>query len=337
MARLAVSHGAASAARLAVLPGGSELTLRTARAFARSFRERLATGIGRILVNLEDVKILDAAGLATVLHGSRLAAARGVRLSILPSAAFLQAGLEAGIIEDLPLTSHDRSEPRPVERAVEERAEDADLVAVRTTEFALRRPRWDDLVFFEEWARDAQLRTMVGSELLYRCRHLGPYHPEFATSVLHHPTSLTLVVQALGGQEPPLGFVRLFGIHLGQGFGFLEAALVSRQALRRGWGVAASRLLSFYGQDVLGLRRIEAKVYDYNRLSINALRRNGFTQEGVLRRAAVHHGVSSDIVVFGILEDEIREQRKKDAVPYLGVWDTPDDSARAETSAERAS
>ena len=321
MSPLAASHAVApAAARLAILPWGSDLTLRTAGAFAQALRGLLESGTGRIAVNLEEVKLVDVAGLATALHGARLAASRGVRLAILPSPAFLQAALEAGILEDLPVSVRARAELPPTERAIEQRAEGIDVVAVRTTEFVLRQPRWDDLLFFEEWSRDTQLRTMVGSELLYRCRHLGPYHPEFATSVLHHPTSLTLVVQSLGGQEPPLGFVRLFGIHLGQGFAFLEAALVSRQALRRGWGVAASRLLSFYAQDILGVRRIEAKVYDYNRLSINALRRNGFTQEGVLRRAAMHHGVASDIVVFGILEDEIREQRKKDGVAYLGLW-----------------
>jgi RimJ/RimL family protein N-acetyltransferase len=327
-ARSARPAGAVALAPLAVVQGEGELTLRTAAAFARRFGAALQARGGRLLLDLEDVKIVDAVGLATVLHGARLAAGRGVRLGILPSAAILQGALEGGIIDELPLTGHGRSDPLPIEVVRDEGADAGDLVAVRAAAFALRRPRWEDLTLFEEWAFDAHLRTMVGSELLYRCRHLGPYHPEFATSVLHHPTSLTLMVQALRGQEPPLGFVRLFGIHLGQGFAFLEAALVSRHALRRGWGVAASRLLSFYAQDVLGVRRLEAKAYDYNRLSINALRRNGFIQEGVLRRAAVRRDLASDILVFGIVEDEIREQRRKHAVPYLGLWGSLGDVAQ---------
>jgi RimJ/RimL family protein N-acetyltransferase/anti-anti-sigma regulatory factor len=306
---------------ISVLRAESELTLRTAGALARRFGEYLAAAGGRILVNLEGVKIVDAAGLAMVLQGTRRAAQTGVRVGISPSAVVMQAALEAGIIDELPLTGDGRPELRLIDLGREERSDEGDLIAVRAGEFALRRPRWEDLTVFDQWARDARLRTLVGSELLYRCRHLGPYHPEFAASILHHPTSLTLIVQALR-DEAALGFVRLFGIHLGQGFGFLESAVVNRHALRRGWGVAACRLLSFYAQDVLGIRRIEAKVYEYNLLSINALRRNGFTQEGVLRRAVVHQGISSDILVFGILEHEIREQRKKDAVPYLGLWET---------------
>jgi RimJ/RimL family protein N-acetyltransferase len=231
-----------------------------------------------------------------------------------------QGALQAGIADDLPLGGHYQLEAVPVEAGSEESSSDAPWVVMQTESLILRRPRWEDLAFFEQWARDPLLKTMVGSELLYRCRYLGPFHPEFAVSVLHHPTSLTFIVQAAQGQDP-LGFVRLYGIHLGQGFGFLETAIVSRQALRRGWGVTASRLLLIYAQDLLGLRRVEAKAYDYNRLSINALRRNGFKQEGVLRGAAVHHGVPCDIAVFGILDEEMREQRKKEAVPYLGLWE----------------
>jgi [ribosomal protein S5]-alanine N-acetyltransferase len=321
MAFLAMPDGATSPARWEMFSGGNELTLRTAAGFAWAFREHLAARTSRIEINLEGVKIVDVAGLATLLQAAQLAAERGVHLSILPSAAVLHGSLETGIVEDLPLIG-----PREPESGLTalwregQPDEDPEVTVVRTGEFALRRVRWEDLSFFEQWAHDPNLKIMVGSELLYRCRYLGPYHPEFASSVLHHPASLTLILQSAIGQEVPLGFVRLFGIHLGQGYGFLEAAIVSRQAVRRGWGVAASRMLSFYAQDLLGIRRIEAKVYDYNRLSINALRRNGFVQEGVLRGAAIHHGISSDILVFSILEHEIRKQRKRDALPYLGVW-----------------
>jgi RimJ/RimL family protein N-acetyltransferase len=83
----------------------------------------------------------------------------------------------------------------------------------------------------------------------------------------------------------------------------------------------ASRLMAFYGLDVIGLRRLEAKAYAYNPLSINTLRRNGFTQEGVLRQAAYRDGQYWDIIVFGILREEIEEQRRKD--PYLLSPETP--------------
>jgi len=73
--------------------------------------------------------------------------------------------------------------------------------------------------------------------------------------------------------------------------------------------------------DTLGLRRIEAKVFAYNTPSINALTRNSFQQEGVLRDAYLHDGKRSDILVFSILEDEVRHQRQREQYPYMGFWE----------------
>jgi RimJ/RimL family protein N-acetyltransferase len=116
--------------------------------------------------------------------------------------------------------------------------------------------------------------------------------------------------------DRPIGLARLFNIHLLEGYAFLEVMLTAPKAIRRGFGVEAGKLISYYGVDVLGLRRIEAKVYEYNRLSANSLRRNGFRQEGILRQAGYQDGQCWDMLVFGILKHEIELQRKKDPV-YL--------------------
>ena len=86
--------------------------------------------------------------------------------------------------------------------------------------------------------------------------------------------------------------------------------------MRRGFGVEAGKLIAYYGVDVLGLRRVEAKVYAYNVLSINSLKRNGFRQEGVLRQAGYDGARHWDVLVFGILSDEIEAVRRRDKV-YL--------------------
>src|SRR2546427_5471764 len=124
-------------------------------------------------------------------------------------------------------------------------------------------------------------------------------------------TQVVLMVEANRGWTKPLGLARLFNIPLLEGYAFLEVVLTEHRALRRGFGVEAGKLISYYGVGVLGLRRIEAKVYEYNVLSANSLRRNGFHQEGLLRKAGYQDGRYWDVLVFGILKDEIDEQRKK--------------------------
>jgi RimJ/RimL family protein N-acetyltransferase len=316
------THGAAAETCLAVVHAGCELTLRTVGSLVAVLRRHFEAGAERLLIDLEHVKLVDVVGLAALFQATRYAPQHGTQLAILPSIAVYQGALEASIAEDLPFVGEARSDLPPVEVVRQDQFTEATTV-VKTGDMVLRCPRWDDLALFEQWAHDPFLKAMVGSHLLYRCRHLDPYHPEFAASVLNDSTSLTLIVQSASSPEVPLGFVRLYGIHLPQGFGFLETAIVSRQALRKGWGVTASRWLSFYAQDLISIRRIEAKAYDYNRLSINALLRNGFKQEGVLRQAAIHQGMPCDILVFGILDHEIHAQRRKEDVPYLGLWESP--------------
>jgi len=174
----------------------------------------------------------------------------------------------------------------------------------------------EDLEYLSEWAEDPFTERMVGSEFLNSYKHVYDKDPSFYEACLMDSTQIVLVIEANPEWDRPLGLARLFNIHLLEGYAFLEVMLTAPKAIRRGFGVEAGKLISYYGVDVLGLRRIEAKVYEYNRLSANSLRRNGFRQEGILRQAGYQDGQCWDMLVFGILKHEIEQQRKKDQV-YL--------------------
>jgi RimJ/RimL family protein N-acetyltransferase len=171
-----------------------------------------------------------------------------------------------------------------------------------------------DLEHLSAWVDDPFLERMVGSELLQTYKHVWDKSPEFFDALLTDPTQVVLVVEATQGWTKPVGVVRLFNIHLLEGYAFLETIIADPRAMKRGFGVEAGKLISYYGVDVLGLRRIEAKVYEYNVLSMNSLRRNGFRQEGVLRQAGFDGERYWDLVIFGILKEEIEAQRKKDKI-----------------------
>ncbi len=152
---------------------------------------------------------------------------------------------------------------------------------------------------------------MVGSEFLslYKAYEKDA---SFYDAVLSDPTQIVLMVHTNEDPARPVGLVRLMNIHQAEGYAGIETIISDHKATRRGVGVQASRLIAYYGVDTIGLRRLEAKAYEYNPLSINTLKRNGFTQEGVLRKAAYRDGRYWDIIVFGILKHEIEEQRRKD-------------------------
>src|SRR3970282_1607487 len=122
---------------------------------------------------------------------------------------------------------------------------------------------------------------MVGREFLGAYKHVYDKDASFYEACLTDTTQVVLVVEANQGWNKPVGLARLFTIHLLEEYAFLEVMLTDQRAIRRGFGVEAGKLISYYGVHVLGLRRIEAKVYEYNQLSANSLRRNWFHQEGI--------------------------------------------------------
>jgi RimJ/RimL family protein N-acetyltransferase len=173
-----------------------------------------------------------------------------------------------------------------------------------------------DLQHLASWVDDPFLERMVGSEFLHSYKHVWDKAPAFYDAVLNDPTQVALVIEAYRGWTKPVGVVRLFNIHLLEGYAFLETIITDMRAMKRGFGIEAAKLIAYYGMDVLGLRRLEAKVYAYNVLSMNSLRRNGFRQEGVLRQAGFDGERYWDLVIFGILKEEIEAVRRRDKV-YL--------------------
>ena len=191
------------------------------------------------------------------------------------------------------------------------------IVIARGTRVYLRTFTRQDLPHLASWVDNALLERMVGSEFLHAFKHNWDKAPSFHDAVLNDATQVVFMVEPRAGDwTAPVGLVRLFNIHLFEGYAFLETIIADERALHRGYGVEAGKLIAYYGVDVLGLRRLEAKVYEYNVLSMNALRRNGFHQEGVLRQAGYDGARYWDVVVFGILGEEIEAVRRRDKV-YL--------------------
>jgi RimJ/RimL family protein N-acetyltransferase len=171
-----------------------------------------------------------------------------------------------------------------------------------------------DRPHLQRWASDPALDYLAGSEFLRAYRDASD-QAGFLDAGLADPTQVVFIVVPAHDRTEPLGLVRLFNIHPPEGYAFLETLIANRRAVGRGFGIEAGKLICAWGLDVLGLERVEAKVYAYNRLSINALKRNGFRLEGVLRRAGLQDGRRCDMLVFGILREELEAQRQKESNP----------------------
>ncbi|MDH6136715.1 RimJ/RimL family protein N-acetyltransferase [Kitasatospora sp. MAA4] len=74
----------------------------------------------------------------------------------------------------------------------------------------------------------------------------------------------------------------------------------------RGLGADVVRVLCDYAFAVRGLQRVQLETLTDNAAMSRAALAAGFTQEGVLRRAAWVNGAFADEVIFGLLADEWR-------------------------------
>ena len=301
----------------------SELSLGNAPALCRAVEAQLDAGAPRIALDLSDTERADAVGLATLVEAAARASQAGARFTVRPGVALHDALLRAQLLEELPLAG--ALDPADTVIGLPDLTNDdtgAAFVA-HTPRLGLRRPAADDVDVFVRWAQDPLLDQMVGSELLYHCRHLDADRRGLQALLRHDPTALTFLVEPLDPPFRTLGFVRMHGINLAQQYGFIEVAMTTVESVRHGWGVEAARLFVAWSHDVLGLRRVEAKVYEYNVLSVNALRRNGFQREGVLRDARVYNGQRWNILVYSLLAAEMAAQRERERFPYLGFWSRP--------------
>ena len=186
--------------------------------------------------------------------------------------------------------------------------EDTFAVGKRVYARALRSA---DLPYLSAWADDPLLEEMVGSEFFDSFVRDYGRAPAFLDAVRADRSQINMMICTREGDRP-IGLVRLFNLHRRDGYAFLETIVADTRALRLGYGIEGSKLIAYWAIDVLKLRRLEAKVYPWNRLSINTMKRRGWKLEGVLRDAVFHEGDYRDLLVFGILAHEIEANKADD-------------------------
>ena len=191
---------------------------------------------------------------------------------------------------------------------VDAAVEDTFAVGKRVYARALRSA---DLPYLSAWADDPLLEEMVGSEFFESFVRDYGRAPAFLDAVRGDRSQINMMICTREGDRP-VGLVRLFNLHRRDGYAFLETIVADTRALRLGYGIEGSKLIAYWAIDVLKLRRLEAKVYPWNRLSINTMKRRGWKLEGVLRDAVFHEGDYRDLLVFGILAHEIAANKADD-------------------------
>jgi len=102
-----------------------------------------------------------------------------------------------------------------------------------------------------------------------------------------------------------IGVLRLEGIEVVHGRAELAVSIGEKAYWERGYGTDAIRLALRHGFRALGLRRVDLITDADNERGIRCYEKCGFRREGVLRAHRLRYGEPLDMVVMGVLREEM--------------------------------
>jgi len=73
----------------------------------------------------------------------------------------------------------------------------------------------------------------------------------------------------------------------------------------KGYGTEAIQLLQEFVFLQLNLNRLQFEVHDFNQMAIKCYQKCGFKEEGRIRQKHFGNGKYSDIIIMGILREEL--------------------------------
>ena len=107
-----------------------------------------------------------------------------------------------------------------------------------------------------------------------------------------------------------IGRAAIQWIEWSNGNGFLRLGIGAAEDRGKGYGTQALRMLLRFAFAELNLFRVTAIVPEYNEAAIALLKKSGFTQEVCRRKSLERDGRRWDLLIFGLLNDEWREQAR---------------------------
>ena len=107
-----------------------------------------------------------------------------------------------------------------------------------------------------------------------------------------------------------IGTASVQRIEWANGNGFLHLGIGGAEDRGKGYGTQALQMLLRFAFAELNLFRVSAMVPEYNETAMALLKKFGFIQEVCRRKALERDGRRWDLYVFGLLNDEWRDQAR---------------------------
>jgi ribosomal-protein-alanine N-acetyltransferase len=165
----------------------------------------------------------------------------------------------------------------------------------------LRKPEERDIIAIYEGVKDPLIPKFTRIPSNYQMANAEHYVRERCPNGFTMRTELQLVLEYDGEFAGALSFHTLDLEEEKAEIGYWITASM------RGKGIAtaATKLLTNYGFETVGLHRIEALVVESNKASLKVLARSGYVQEGVLRDKCLQDdGSRENMVMFAAIRSD---------------------------------
>ena len=166
---------------------------------------------------------------------------------------------------------------------------------------ALRRARPPDATFLAALASDPDVEPFISAVAARDPRALR----HDIERALAEPAEHGRFLIEPEGEEGPAGALAYEVVNRRSRTAHLFGVAVAPRFRRRGFGEAATRLLSRHLIRDLGYHRVQLECYGFNQRAVCMFERAGFVREGVKRKAYWRHGEWTDGVLLGLIEDDL--------------------------------
>ncbi len=114
------------------------------------------------------------------------------------------------------------------------------------------------------------------------------------------PTEMTFTIEAEGKIIGEVVFSRIRWFNRKS-----EITIIIKKDFQgKGYGKESLKAAMDFAFNKMNLHRLEAEIYEFNKVSIKLMESLGFKKEGVLREAQFSNGKYWDIIRYGILRSE---------------------------------
>ena len=161
-----------------------------------------------------------------------------------------------------------------------------------------------DYIYFFKWLNDPQVLQFIGFYLPASEMKEKKWVEEY--SLKNNSLEVLFIIET-ASDSVVIGFCVIGKINYKDCNAEFTVIIGDSSYWGKGIGQEASKLLIKYAFNQLNLHRLYTGVYSFNNKSLKLIERLGFKKEGRQRQSIYKNGKYHDIILFGLLKEEMIE------------------------------